>query len=106
MEFVDYWDTYSPVVSWQTICLVFTLDIINNWYIRSIDFVLEFPQADVKTDIFMRHPSIPNDFVIPDMPKSSDRFTKVYKLIKNIYGLKDAGRTWNQFLKSGLIQRG
>ena len=32
-EFVDYWDTYSPVVSWQTIRLVFTLAIINNWYI-------------------------------------------------------------------------
>ena len=53
VEFVDYWDTYSPVVAWQTIRLVFTLAIVNQWHIHSIDFVLAFPQADIKTDIFM-----------------------------------------------------
>ena len=106
VEFVDFWDTYSPVVSWQTVRLVFILAIINNWHIRSIDFVLAFPQASVKTDIFMRPPSVPTNFKIPDLPLFSDRFTKVYKLLKNLYGLKDAGRTWNIFLHNGLIARG
>ena len=105
-EFVDYWDTYSPVVSWQTIRLVFTLAIINNWHIRSIDFVLAFPQANVKTDIYMKPPTVPHDFTIPDLPAFSDRFNKAYKLIKNLYGLKDAGRTWNLHLKAGLTARG
>lgn len=30
IEFVDYWDTYLPVVSWQTIRLIFTLAIAND----------------------------------------------------------------------------
>ena len=30
------------------------LAIINNWHIRLIDFVLAFPQAEVKTDIYMK----------------------------------------------------
>ena len=30
MEFVDYWDTYSPVVSWQTIRLIFVIALVNN----------------------------------------------------------------------------
>ena len=106
IEFVDYWDTYSPVVSWQTIRLMFVLAIVNNWHIRSIDFVLAFPQADVKTDIYLKPPPVPTTFKIPDLPNISDRFTKVYKLLKNLYGLKDAGRTWNQHLKQGLIKRG
>ena len=96
MEFVDYWDTYSPVVSWQTIRLIFVLAIVNKWYIHSIDFVLAFPQADVKTDIYMQPPKVPLNFPIPDLPRPSDRFFNVYKLVKNLYGLKDAGRTWNQ----------
>ena len=29
INFVDYWDTYSPVVSWQIILLMFTLAIFN-----------------------------------------------------------------------------
>ena len=53
MEFVDYWDTYSPVVSWQTIRLIFVLAIVNKWHIHSIDFVLALPQVDLKTDICM-----------------------------------------------------
>ena len=105
-EFIDYWDTYSPVVSWQTIRLVFTLAIVNNWHIRSVDFVLAFPQADVKTDIYMTPPSVPKDFCIPDLPHPLDRIQKVYKLIKNLYGLKDAGKTWNQHLHKGLLSRG
>ena len=106
VEFVDYWDTYSPVVSWQTIRLVFTLAIVNNWHIHSIDFVMAFPQADVKTDIYMIPPKVPNDFYIPDLPKFTDRFLNTYKLLKNLYGLKDAGRTWNHHLKAGLFKRG
>ena len=106
IEFVDYWDTYSPVVSWQTIRLVFTLAIVNNWYIHSIDFIMAFPQATVKTDIFMQPPRVPHDFKIPDLPSFTDRFTHAYKLLKNLYGLKDAGRTWNHHLKHGLLKRG
>ena len=97
-EFIDYWDTYSLGVAWQTICLVFTLAIANNWNIHSIDSVLAFPQADVKTDVFMRPPKVPHNFNIPDLPIFSERFTKVYKLLKNLYGLKNAGRTQNAYL--------
>ena len=42
-EFVDYWDTYSPVMSWQAIRLVFIPALINNWHIHSIDFLLAYP---------------------------------------------------------------
>jgi hypothetical protein len=54
----------------------------------------------------MRPPKVPPDFKIPDLPTLSDRFTNVYKLLRNLYGLKDAGKTWFAFLKKGLLERG
>ena len=66
--------------------------ILNDWHMESIDFVLAFPQAPLKTDIYMRPPKVQSGFSIPDLPTFSDRFLNVYKLLKNLYGLKDAGK--------------
>ena len=48
IENVDYLKTYSPVVSWSTVRLIVVLALINNWTMRSIDFVMAFPQATTK----------------------------------------------------------
>jgi hypothetical protein len=106
IESVDYWSTYSPVVSWSTVRLIIVFALLNNWHMRSIDFILAFSQAPIKTDIYMKPPKVPPGFIIPDLPSFTDRFTNVYKLIKNLYGLKDAGKTWFEFLKVGLLKRG
>ena len=98
IEFLDYWSTYLPVVSWNTVRLVIAIALLNNWHMQSIDFVLAFPQAPVKTDIYMQPPKVPHNFVIPDLPDKSDHYTKVYKLLKNLYGLKDASKTWFNYL--------
>ena len=66
---------------------------------------MAFPQSDVKTDIYIRPPKVPLNLRIPDLLAFTDHFTNVYKLLKYVYGLKDAGRTWNHHLKYGLIKR-
>lgn len=106
LEHVDYWSTYSPVVSWSTVRLMIVFALLNNWHMEAIDFVLAFPQAPIKTDIYMKPPKVPSDFRIPDLPNFADRFLYLYKLLKNLYGLKDAGKTWFDFLRVGLIERG
>jgi hypothetical protein len=106
IENVDYWATYSPVVSWSTVRLMIVFAIVNNWHMESIDFVLAYPQAPIKTDIFLQPPKVPAGFCVPDLPSITDRFTKVYKLLKNLYGLKDAGKTWADHLRKGLLSRG
>ena len=42
----------------------------------------------------MKPHKVTKDFEILDLLNSTDRFIYVYKLIKNIYGLKDAGKAW------------
>ena len=96
-EGVTYWDTFAPVVNWNTLRIFLTLALIRKWKARSVDFVLAYPQADLTKDIYMRIPkgfsvSQPGDYLL--------------KLKKNIYGLKDAGRTWHEHLKKGLLARG
>ena len=46
----------------------------------------------------MLPPRVPSNLIIPDLPLRNDRFSKVYKHLKNLYGLKDAGFTWNHHL--------
>ena len=46
-EFVNYLDTYSLVVSWQTVRLIFVIALVKNWRIQSIGFVLAYPQANI-----------------------------------------------------------
>ena len=93
---VTYWDTFAPVVNWYTLRIFLTLSIILGWVARSVDFVLAYPQAGLDKDIYMR---------IPAGYKVSKPGKYLLKLKKNVYGLKDAGRTWHEHLKQGLLDR-
>jgi hypothetical protein len=95
---VNYWETYSPVVSWTTIRLYLTLSILNKWATRQVDFVLAFPQADIECPMFME---IPRGFKF-----NGSRRTHCLSLKKNLYGQKQAGRVWNEYLHEGLVARG
>ena len=71
----------------------------------SINFVFSFTHATTKTGIYIKPATVPSDFVIPDLPKFMDRFTHVYKIINNLYVLKDTVCTWHEFLRAGLLDR-
>ena len=88
--------TLSPVVVWMKIRLIVTLAIIHKWETRQIDFELAYPQAEVK-EMYMR---LPKGF---KLGHSGIQDTHVLKLLKNIYGLKQAGRVWNSHFTRGLM---
>jgi len=96
---VNYWDTTSPVVTWLAIRLFLTLSLLFNWHSRQVDFVLAYPQAPQETDLYMEIP------VGVDV-KGKNKKSYVLKLLRNLYGQKQAGRVWNQFLHAGLIDMG
>eukprot|EP00978_Attheya_sp_CCMP212_P035308 scaffold152839_cov109-Attheya_sp.AAC.1 len=97
---VNYWETYSPMVTWNSIRIFLILAIVNDWHTRQIDFVLAYPQADVECDIYME---IPRGFQLPAGENSKDY---ALKLRRNLYGAKQASRVWAQYLTKGLIARG
>eukprot|EP00957_Ditylum_brightwellii_P135413 10325086-Ditylum_brightwellii.AAC.1 len=74
---------------------------MSNFYnlnTRFIDFVLAYPQVEIKSVIYL-HP--PAGVIINNHGQDL-----VLKLEKNLYGLKDAGRTWWKHLSSGLEEMG
>jgi hypothetical protein len=95
---LNYWETYSPVIAWTTVRLFLILTLLNGWSSRQVDFVLAFPQADVECPLYME---IPRGFKF-----QGSRKTHCLSLKKNLYGAKQAGRVWNEYLHDGLIARG
>ena len=93
------WTTFAPVVSWTTVRCVFIMALLMGWHMRSIDFVMAYTQADVKTDIFMQLPA-------GTTIKGVDPTKHLLRLQKNLYGLKDGQVTWHEHIKAGLLSRG
>ena len=96
---VHFTETYSPVVSWFAVRIVTILSAINKWHTRQVDFVLAYPQAPIPYDNYMK---------LPHGIKTihGDGNTHVLKLKKNIYGGRNSGRVWNDYLTAGLLEIG
>ena len=78
---------------------------INNFHTKHIEFILSSPISPIKTDIYMKPPKLPTEFEIPDLPNFTDHFIYVYKLINNLYGLKDNIKTWCEYLKHVILKQ-
>ena len=90
-------ETYAPVAKWNSIRILLTLALLNNWHTTQLDYVLAFPQAPVEKELYMH---IPKGFEIEGAKKE----VYVFKLHKNVYGQKQAGRVWNQYLVNELTK--
>ena len=81
------------------------MSLINNCHIQSIYFVLSFPQAPLKTDIYIKPPKLTKAFEIPDLPNFTDHFIYVYNLVNNLYGVKDAEKRCYDYVKNDLLKQ-
>ena len=92
---VNYFETYAPVVTWFVIRLMIIIAMITHRALRQIDFVMAYTQAPIETDLYME---------IPYGIETTTGSTKDYvlKLLANMYGQKQAGRIWNQYLVNKL----
>ena len=98
LKYVNFWQTYSPLIGWPVIRLFIALSIIHGWKAKQYDFTLAYPQADIETAMYM---DIPRGFTAPGGNKNY-----CLKLIKNLCGQIQAGRVWNIHLHSGLTNIG
>ena len=88
---IHYWDTYAPVVTWQTVRLFLVLSLLLGWQSRQLDFVMAYPQAT----LYMK---LPQGY----QRRGTTRKTHALKLICNVYGQKQAGHVWNKFMDKGM----
>ena len=96
---VDYQDVFSTVVKMSTVRIVLSIAAARDYNLASVDVCQAFLQAEVTDDLYMRVP--------PGMPAYDKNGNHLcLKLIRSIYGLKQAGRCWNKLLVSFLVTWG
>ena len=96
---IHFWDTYAPVVTWQTVRLFLILSLILGWQSRQLDFVMAYPQAPAEMPLYMQ---LPQGY----QRKGISRRTHALKLLRNVYGQKQAGRVWNRYMDQGMREIG
>ena len=74
------------------------LSRLHNIHIKSVDFVQAYPQVPIKSTIYLFPPA--------GIILNQENKDMVLKLLKNLFGLKDAGLTWFEHLSKGLDEVG
>jgi hypothetical protein len=106
----DFWETYAPVVSWSTICLLLLLSTILNLKTRQVDYTQAFPQAPLADPVYMRIPQgwlADSDGVLrPHQDPTYQDRSHYICLKRNLYGCRQAARNWFQYPTKGLLHNG
>lgn len=92
---MDYDETYSPVIRYGSIRYLVALAARYELYIDQMDAVTAFLQGDLNEDIYVEQPE-----------GFDDGSSKVCRLQKSMYGLKQSGRQWNLKLDEELKKFG
>ncbi len=93
---IHYTETFLLVINWVIVHLIQLLFIIHKWKTRHVDFVLAFLQADIECKMYIE---LPHGVEM----KHGRGKTHALKLLKNLYGKKQAGRAWYIHLHTKLI---
>jgi hypothetical protein len=86
---VDYEETYSPVMKYKTLRLLLAIVAAYDLELELMDVVTAYLNAALKETVFMQQP----EGFVQGTPGQL-----VWRLLKAIYGLKQAGREWNILL--------
>jgi len=97
---VDFFESYTPVITWTMVHLVLLLSILLNLHCRQVDFTQAFPQADINVMVFLCMPPGWN------YTNSQGHSDYCLELKKNLYGTKQAACGWFIHLCDDLIKHG
>ncbi len=87
--------TYSPVVDWSTVRLLFVLTVAQQLKSTTIDFNAAFVQSDLPEPIYLE---LPPGYSVPGEDK-------VYKVVKSLYGNVRAAKLWYKHLSQALVSK-
>jgi hypothetical protein len=105
IEGVDFFETYAPVVNWQTVRLMLVMSLLLGLSTRQVDYTAAFVHADIDKDPNwdnMTEEERERSGVYIDMPRGFAKHNKVLKLKKSLYGLKQSPRNFFLHLKDKL----
>ena len=86
VEGIDYEETFAPTAKFVTVRLIISLATSLNWAMEQADIDTAFLWSDIDENIYMQKAEGHVDPTYPDY---------VCKLLKSLYGLKQAAHLWN-----------
>ena len=96
-EGVDYGDTYSPTVRFESIRMMLAAAASDGLHMEQLDVTTAFLYADLEEEVYLE---IPEGMFAEPMPG------KVLRLLKALYGLKQSPRMWNLHIDKALGEFG
>ena len=100
--YIDYEETYSPVVDAITFRYLINMTVHEKLEMHLMDVVTAYLYGSLDHNIFMK---IPEALKVPEAYKNSKESCSI-KLQKSLYGLKQSGRMWYNRLSEYLLKEG
>ncbi|CDO75026.1 hypothetical protein BN946_scf184640.g1 [Trametes cinnabarina] len=97
VEGIDYDQIFSPVVRFETVRLILALSALENWYITGLDVRNAYLYGKLEEEIYMEQ---------PEGFTAKGQEHKVLRLLRSLYGLKQAGLAWWRTLNESMKELG
>lgn len=94
---IDFGETFAPVARIESLRILFAIAAVLDWEIGHMDVKAAFLNGELKEELFLKQPK---GFVV------EGKAEYVWKLLKSLYGLKQASRVWYYKFRAALIKLG
>ena len=84
---IDYFDTFAPVVRYESLRILLAMTAKRNYELMKFDVKTAFLNGDLQEEIYLEQPPGYKNASQPDA---------VLKLHRSLYGLKQAPKCWNE----------
>lgn len=85
---------FAPVARWDTIRTLLAIAACKGWNVYQLDVKSDFLHGELIEDVYVEQP----------LGYKKEDTSKVYKLKKDLYGLRQAPRAWYSKIKSYFAQ--